>query len=188
MTDPVVNPAAPPMPPVPGTVAPLTVPPVVAPIPPTPPPAPTPPVAPAKPKPAFVVVTPKETPVGATVPPKKSAAKTPTPEEIKDAEADQIKSAGVLTVVVVTTKGSALTSNWNAVFLPKDAPDLSEVEVHRDPASTGMDVAVYPNEGEAIGTNPVNDGSNDVKTSVGVNSSKATSFRKLSKALWAVIS
>ena len=169
-TEPAINPFTPPVKPSPSDIAP-----------------PADPI-PEKPKTAFAVIEPKETPAGASVPPKKAAVKEITAEEAKEDEADQIKSAGVLTVVMVTTKGSALTSNWNAVFLPKDAADLSEVEVHRDPLSTGMDVAVYPNKDEAIGLNPINDGTNDPKTSVGVGSAKAVTFRKMSKALWAVIS
>jgi hypothetical protein len=173
---PAVNPFTPAAPPAAETVAP----PVAPEIP--------PPAEPEKPKTAFVVVEPKETQAGKAVPAKKVADEKPTTEEIADEESDQIKRIGELTVVMVTTKGSAHGSNWNAVFLPKDAPDLDVVEIHRDPASTGMDVAVYPNKDEAIGLNPINDGSNPSKSSVGVGSTKAVSFRKMSKALWAVIS
>jgi hypothetical protein len=172
---PAVNPFTPPQPPAAETIAPPVMPDEA-------------PSEPEKPKTAFVVVEPKETPIGAGVPPKKDAAKEPTAEEIEDEESDQIKRTGELTVVMVTTKGSAHGSNWNAIFLPKDATDLDVVEVHRNPESTGMDVAVYPNKDEAIGLSPVNDGSNPSKSSVGVGSAKAVSFRKMSKALWAVIS
>ena len=149
------------------------------------PPAPAQGTTPAKAKTAFVVVEPKETKAGAVVVAAPVAAGDTTE---KPDTSDQIKRVGVLTVVSVTTKVSGWGSNWNAIFLPENATDLDVVEVHRDPASTGMDVAVYPNKDEAIGLNPVNDGTNDPKTSVGVGSAKAVTFRKMSKALWAVIS
>jgi hypothetical protein len=101
---------------------------------------------------------------------------------------EQIVSAGVLTIVMVATTGTQAKGNMNAVILPKDAADLSVVEVHRAVESTGMDVAVYPNKGESIADLPVSDGTMNAKFAKGVSSAKPVSFRKMSKTNWAIIS
>jgi hypothetical protein len=149
------------------------------------PPAPLPPAEPEKPKTAYVVIEPEkilevdDTPSEPTVAPK---GKPTVPDKA------QIVATGALTVVMVKTTGTPSVKRFNAVKLPKGAADLSVVEVHRDPTSTGPDVAVFPNKDESIGTLPVNDGKNSGACAVGVSSSKPVSFRKMSKALWAVIS
>jgi len=130
------------------------------------------PIEPEKPKAAYVVIEPLEI--------------LTTEGDAEDK--DHIVATGELTVVMVKTSGARHDHHkWNGVKLPKDAADLSVVEVHRDTESTGADVAVYPNKGEQIGSLPVNDGKNTAETSVGVGSNKPVSFRKMSKALWAVI-
>ncbi len=178
MADPTpTTPTAPtytPPPPLGPTGAPSTAPrPAVA-------PAPTP-ATPPKPKTAFTVVAPKETP--------KAVAKAPAVEAVPAATDGKeiIPRAGVLTVAMVTTSGAHDNKNMNAVVLPKDAVDLDVVEVHRADDSTGMDVAVYPNKGEAIGANPISDGTFNPAFSKGVSSAKPVSFRKMSKTLWAVL-
>ena len=149
------------------------------------PPAPLPPAEPEKPKTAYVVIEPEktlevdDTPSELTVPAK---GKPAGPDKA------QIVSTGALTVVMVKTTGTPSVKRFNAVKLPKGAADLSVVEVHRDPTSTGPDVAVFPNKDESIGTLPVNDGKNSGACAVGVSSSKPVSFRKMSKTLWVVIS
>jgi hypothetical protein len=187
MADPIVDPLAPPSPPAPGTVGPVVTPatpsifsqPTAPPAVPSAPITPPAPVEPTKPKAAYLIVEPLETPTseipvadGKTIPPGK----------------EQIVATGDLTVVMVKTTGSVRVHRWNGVKLPKDAADLSVVEVHRDPASTGPDVAVFPNKDERIGTLPVNDGKNSSACAVGVGSNKPVSFRKMSKTLWVVIS
>src|ERR1700681_652067 len=123
-----VDPLAPPSPPAPGTVAPMVAP-VVA------------PSVPAKPKAAFLIIEPLEVPTSEL--PDKDG-KVPPPGK------EQIVATGALTVVMVKTSGAPNKYRFNAVKLPKAAADLSVVEVHRDPASTGPDVAVFPNKDEQI--------------------------------------
>jgi hypothetical protein len=164
------NPVAPPVAPPTETIA---------------PPEPLPPAEPEKPKTAYVVIEPLETP---SVDPADVKPDVPAKEVTDAPEKDRIVATGALTVVMVKTIGLPRVHRWNAVKLPKDAADLSVVEVHRDPTSTGADVAVFPNKDEAIGALPVNDGTNKGVCAVGVASNKPVSFRKMSKALWAVIS
>ena len=133
---------------------------------------------PEKPKAAYLIVEPLETPTPDVDP----EGKPTEPGQ------DQIVATGALTIVMVKTTGSPRVNKWNAVKLPKDAADLSVVEVHRDPVSNGPDVAVFPNKDEQIGALPVNDGTNKTPCAVGVGSTKPKSFRKMSKTLWAVIS
>lgn len=151
-----------------------------------PPVAPAAPV-PAKPKTSFTIVEPKETPAKTPAPPPPAA---PGAEKVVAATDGKeiIPRAGVLTIVMVTTTGTPAKNNMNAVTLPKDAIDLDVVEVHRAIESTGVDVAVYPNKGEAIGDLPVSDGTFNSSFARGVSSAKPVSFRKMSKSLWAVIS
>jgi len=168
--EPVVNPFTPPVEPPASTIA---------------PPEPLPLAEPEKPKTAYVAIEPDkilevdDTPSESTVPPK---GKPTVPDKA------QIVATGALTVVMVKTTGTPSVKRFNAVKLPKGAADLSVVEVHRDPTSTGPDVAVFPNKDESIGTLPVNDGKNSGTCAVGVSSNKPVSFRKMSKALWVVIS
>jgi hypothetical protein len=82
--------------------------------------------------------------------------------------------------------GAPNVNRWNAVKLPKNAADLSVVEIHRDPASTAPHVAVFPNKGERIDTAPINDGTNKTECAYGVGTRPA-SFRKMSKELWTVM-
>lgn len=181
MADTIVDPSAPP----PLVSAPAVTPPATPPVSPPVSDAAVPSKEPEKPKTAYVTLEPQETPNADTTPDAKPiVAAKPTDPPGKD----QIVSAGVLTVVMVKTTGSPRVHRFNGVKLPKNAADLSVVEVHRDPTSTGPDVAVFPNKDEAIGSLPANDGTNKSSTSVGVGALKSVSFRKMSKALWAVIS
>jgi hypothetical protein len=156
-----------------------------------PPPMPTGPVLveepkptePEKPKAAYLIVEPLETPT----PEIHEEEGKPNGKTVEPSK-DQILATGALTVVMVKTTGSPRVHRWNAVKLPKDAADLSVVEVHRDPTSTGPDVAVFPNKDESINDRPVNDGTNRTSCAVGVGSAKPVSFRKMSKVMWAVIS
>jgi hypothetical protein len=172
MADPIVDPSAPP-PLTPPVTPPLTVEPMA-------------PKEPEKPKAAYVVLDPIETPTPDTTPDPKSPA--PSAPTGGGPGKDQIVSTGALTIVMVKTTGSPSVNRFNAVKLPRNAADLSVVEVHRDPASTGPDVAVFPNKNEQIGTRPINDGKNQTACAVGVGSDKPKSFRKMSKTLWVVIS
>jgi hypothetical protein len=174
----------------PGSQPPVQ-PPVLPPNPAWPHSTPATPAAPAKPKTAFTVVEPAETP-SVPPPPAPVTPPTPAPGAVAAPAAtgpvkEQIVSAGVLTIVMVTTTGTQAKGNMNAVILPKDAADLSVVEVHRAAESTGMDVAVYPNKGESIADLPVSDGTMNSKFAKGVSSAKPVSFRKMSKTNWAII-
>ena len=133
-----------------------------------------------KSKAAYLIVEPLETPTPEVEADAKANGKAPPPGK------EQIVATGALTIVMVKTTGSPNVNRWNAVKLPKNAADLSVVEVHRDPTSTGPSVAVFPNKDEQIGTNPVNDGTNKTACAVGVGA-VPVSFRKMSKTEWAII-
>lgn len=98
----------------------------------------------------------------------------------------QIPRKGVLTVAVITTKGTPMGSQWRSVTLPKDAAVMDVVEVHCSPDSAGLSVQVFPNKGEAIGSNEASNGDNPSNVSASVGGGGGVSFRKVSPSLWLI--
>ena len=100
-------------------------------------------------------------------------------------DATPITRFGLLTIVVVSTKGASSKSNWNSVRLPKDAQILDIVEVYCAADSTGT-VLVFPNKDEAIGARDKGSEADTKHVAVSVGADKGVAFRKVAMARWVV--